>query len=880
MTKPERKPRLTPARRRLLDRLLEQLLELSPGQRIRRAGRLQETHPRLSRWVQPLLEAFSETDAEAPTVFDRLGQRALEQVEIERDRLPSGTRLGPWEIVEISGLGGMGVVYQGRRADGLFELEVAIKVMRTRDPGFRERIASETRLLARLDHPGIARILDGGETQDGLPYLVMDWVAGENLDARVARDRPTCMTCLDLFEQVAQAVGHAHQRLIVHADIKPANIRVLPDGRAKLLDFGVARVLGEGGADRKALALTPAFAAPEQRAGEPVTTQTDLWALGALLRWMLTCERSRPNQPLRPEQVSLPRAREICAIVNKAMADSPDQRYSGVPALLEDLQALRGGFPVAAAGSSMPGRLLLWARRRMLAASLGALAVLSLVGGLTGLAWQGRIVSAERDVARFEADRSAMLREQMVLLFRDAAQTAHGSGEMSARELLAESARRVDEQLAADPVARAGVKAMLGELYIAMDDFSAAEPLLREFVESRHPETSPLLQALALSDLAQIELRKGASDDALELTAEALAILESLPGQHAERIADVRQIRGQALRGLGRWDEALASLEQARKLVADQQPSRVLARVDNNLAATLMYAGRAVEAMPHMQAALDNWRALGLADSSDALTVMANLAGLLHQQGRIDEAEPLYLEAIELRREKFGESGALAAAYLNLANLLAMRYRLDEALDRVEDGRRMMVRFEGQDSINHGRALSTQGRVLMTAAQFERAEAVLQQAQQVFESRVGPDHLFSEVNRLHLASLLRQVSPEQAGKPLSETIERLRALGAAARPHLASAQCELARLELELGRAEAAIAASQTCAELRQQVFPSDSWYLAEADAIQAAAGSMLGNPGAGERLQAARARLARTFGPGHPQLQWCDRWIAARART
>ncbi len=871
------RPRLTAARRRVLDRLLAELLDCSPAARARRCNELETSHPRLSRWLRPLLEASIEATMETPAVFERLGSRALDSLEVERDRLAPGTRLGPWRIVELSGLGGMGLVYKGKRDDGLFELDVAIKVMRTRDPGFRERIASETRMLARLDHPGIARVLDGGETAEGLPYLVMDWVPGENLDTRVQRDRPSCITCLDLFEQVADAVAHAHKRLIVHADIKPANVRVLPDGRTRLLDFGVARLIAEGDSSaRGALALTPSFAAPEQLDGEPATTQTDVWALGALLRWMMSADPGWQQQPLRPEQVELPRAREFCTIVDKAMAPDPEQRYSGVPALLEDLFAWRTGFPVSVRRIGVAGRLMLWARRHGVAATLGGLGLVSTIAGVAGLAWQSRIVTAERDVARYEAQRSAMLREQFVMLFRDAARDAEDAAQISARELLAESVDRVDEQLAGDPVARAAVKAMFGELYIAMDDFAAAEPLLREFAESGDVETSPLLRAMALSDLAQIELRRGASAEALDLTAKSLAILDSLPGEHAARHADVLQIRGQAMRGAGRWEEAVGTLEKALTLAAQDVPGRVLARVANNLATTMIYSGRSAEAMPHLETALENWRALDMADSSDALTVMANLAGLLHQQGRIDEAELLYREAIQTRAGRFGDSGALAAAYLNLANLLSMRNQVDQARGFATRGREMIVRFEGEDSINHARALTTQGRVLKIAGEQQRAAEMFQQALQVFESRVGSDHLFTLITRLHQAELLRETSPEQAVASLSEIIEKMNQLGTVSDSHLAPAWCELARAELERGRGEAALAAARQCTDRRQAAFPPDSWYLAEADALRAASELLLGDEIGAEKLHAARARLAETFGAGHPKLRWCDRWIAS----
>lgn len=868
--------RLTGLRHRMLDSLLDEFLDLGTDERELRLDQLGLRHPRITRWLRFLLDAAESESDLFETSLARASGQTLDRLELERDRLEPGARLGPWQVDSMAGHGGMGVVYRGHRADGRFEREVAIKLMRRRHPDFAERLAQETRLLARLDHPSVARILDGGQTGDDRYYMVMDWVSGANLDVAMKDRGLAPQQALDVFEQVAEAVAHAHQRLVVHGDIKPANIRIQADGRAVLLDFGIARVIEDDDPDPDApRAFTPAFAAPEQRAGQPATTQTDVWSLGALLAWIARGGVAAAPEQLVPTELGFDRLADLVAIVRKATAGEAADRYSGVPALLADLRRLRSQRPISARRIGAIRRLGLWARRHRTAALLGLLVVISVVVGIASQAWQARIVAAERDVARFEAERSALLRDQFTLLFREAAATAEPGEELSARALLDSSALLAEDTLNADPAALAAIKAMLGEIYLAMDDFAAAEPLLRSFVESDSDAVSPLLRAMGYGDLAQLELRKGDSDQALDLVDTAIEILQQRPADYAERRADLMGIRGQALRGLGRWDEAIATLREAlASAQAHRENSRLVARTANNLGATLFYSGRSAEALPVMEYAVEKWRLLGLEDGSDSLTVMTNLASLLHQMGELDRAEPLYRELIERRQRRFGASGALGAAYLNYASLLSIRYRPEEAERHVQQGLDLIVRFEGETSVNHARALLVFGRVLTTMGEFDRAEEFLDRAVARFDELLGTDHLFSKVARMYRARLSVAMEAERGRGELQAVIDALEALRPGADSYLAVAHCEMARLEIMRGQPQAGLESAGRCRELRKTSFPADSWMLAEVDALEAAASMLLGQHQAREQLMAARERLAQVLGPGHPDLRWCDQML------
>jgi len=867
-------PRLTPLRRRVIDAALDDLLDLDDAGRREYLASLARRAPRVHSVLCRLVEAAAEPTAFMHGAVERAGNAALTGLDPTRAPLPEGTRVDAWRLLKPVGAGGMGMVYRAERADGAFEMDAAIKFIRAREDALMaERLTLETRLLARLDHPNIARVLDGGTLDDGQNYLVMEWIEGEDLAQCRSEAAPDRDACLRLIIEIAEAVAHAHQRQVVHGDIKPTNVRIGHDGRPRLLDFGVARLISrETRADDSTTALTPAFSAPEQLRGQPPSTQTDVYALGALLCWTLT-GKAGGSDPIDPDRLSVRHARGLAAVIDKAMATDPEQRYRAVPELITDLERVRESRPVSARRYGALARLGLWAGRHRAAAALAGLALVAVVGAVAGIGWQARIAAAERDAARFEAERSALLREQLVLLFREVGQNAPDT-DLTTRELLEES-RRVARRLHAnDPQMLASIQALLGEIHIAMNDFARAEPLLEAFVDYKPNLASPLMQAVVRADLAPIRLRQGKSERALALVEQEVETLERAPGRNAARIADARQIRGQALRGLGRWDEAISELEAALRLArSEPAPSRLRATVRNNLATTLLYAGRAGESLPHLRAALDNWRDLGLADGSSALTVMANLASLLHQRGRILEAEPLYREAIRLRTERYGDSGALAAIHLNLGSLLALRHEPAAAREHLARGVAMIRRFEGRDSIGYARAILSRGRGELTLGAFAEADADLAEARRRLEATLGPDHLFTAVAGFY-AALADARAAGQPTERLDRAVQRLADDRAQAARHLAAGRCAQARLALPHDP-EGAADRARECLELRENLGMSQ-WLLADARVLALAARVTAGETGLDSEIRLQRDRLAAVLGNDHPKLAWCDRWLDA----
>jgi len=386
-----------------------------------------------------------------------------------------GQHLGPWQLIGLLGRGGMGDVFDARRADGAFEGHVAVKVLRRGmdSEAVLQRFSQEQQVLARLDHPHIARLIDAGRTSDGLPYFVMERVQGEPID-RACFLLPV-EARLRLFLQLADAVVHAHRNLLVHRDLKPSNVLVTPGGEVKLLDFGIAKPLEQGDAALTAEGVrpyTPHYASPEQVRGEPVSTATDVYSLGVLLYVMLTGQRPYGRnartaveaascvlgeEPTRPSSlaairrgdettggVAAKRLRgDLDNILFKAMHKRVDVRYPSVEAFAADVRAHLGGFPVGARGRPLAYVAAKFVSRNRLATAATALGLCALIGGLAGFAWQAqRTEVARRDAERRFAD-VRRLANQLVFKYHD--QIAQLPGAVKVREaLLADAIEYLD----------------------------------------------------------------------------------------------------------------------------------------------------------------------------------------------------------------------------------------------------------------------------------------------------------------------------------------------------------------------------------------------------------------------------------------------------
>jgi non-specific serine/threonine protein kinase/serine/threonine-protein kinase len=634
----------------------------------------------------------------------------------------AGMQLGPWILQEPIGRGGSGEVWLGVRNDGRFEQQVAVKLLRDWEPDDVPHFLREQRLLARLDHAGIARLLDAGSTQAGQPYMVMEFVAGTTLTEYARRHALDLDARLALFLQVCEAVAFAHRHLIVHRDLKPQNILVREDGRVALLDFGIARLMDGVAATRatRTQRFTPQYAAPEQLAGDAETTSTDVYALGLLLHellagrapWghlvrqgtMAVLQRAAAGPPPAPStQAGAGDARrlrgDLDAIVHKATRPEPAARYVSVEALRQDIENHRSLRPVQARGDALGYRVRRALRRYWLAAGASMLFVLGLLGALAAVTFAQREAAVERDIARTESARSRAVRDYLAHMFRDASQQARAGAPLTAKQVLDQAAERVDAQFAADPAAAEVLKA-LGELHFYIDDYAGAVPLLERWLAHEWAIADPVAAADVRFTLAEALHRMGRSDEAARLLEQAQAFWSTDAARHADVLLVSRALQSQLERQRGDVARGVGTLEAALPLRLQRSgtDSFETAVLYTNLGAAYIQAGRYDEGIAVSREAMRAWTALHMEHGNDALNTLNNLAAAHFRQGEMQQAEEAFASALAVRREGYGPSAATAALIGNYARALLKNGKADVAVPLVEEAEAMASAHAGDSS--------------------------------------------------------------------------------------------------------------------------------------------------------------------------------------
>lgn len=649
-----------------------------------------EADAEICREVQAMLVAD-----EAPTLDS---QPAVAAAPI----LSPGTLVGRWRIESLLGRGGMGEVYLVTRTGADFEQRAALKLMlQMQSEEDRGRFAAERRILARLEHPAIAHLLDGDEYR-GTPYAVLEYVDGKPL-TEYARGLPLRQR-LELVLQACDAVGHAHRHLVVHRDLKPANMLVTAEGQLKLLDFGIAKKISpdpDSQADiTQVIRATPDYCAPEQLDGGTISTATDVYALGAVLFELLTdqrpwqlgglpliraLERLTVQDPPRPSsRLRGAAARELRGdldnIVRKALQPLPQQRYRTTDELADDLRAYLEKRPVKARKPTLGYLTARALHRHRLAFGLAGVALLSLAAGITGVVLQGREAAMERDHAQREIARNDAVRQYMMLMFR-AAGELQGDSDMTARDVLGRAALQVGQHYGDDPVAFADVSLALAELFFQINDYTGARPLLERLVEGV-AGARPEVRAMALHDLAQINLRENLAGDAWQLLREAQEFWEAEPRRYDSELLESRLLQSQLERANGDVELALGTLEAAlpQRIAMSGEGHRETAILVNNLGTAYFQAGRLEDAAQQFRHAHALWQRLGQDRSPDALNTLNNWAAAEARLSRPEAAAGLMQEALALRRELYGPSAAKAALMNNLGKTLMQLDRHGEAI--------------------------------------------------------------------------------------------------------------------------------------------------------------------------------------------------------
>jgi tetratricopeptide (TPR) repeat protein len=870
-----------------VDALLDELLDLPVESRPSVLDRKCPDDADVRAEVSSLLNA-------AGSVGEFLSTPATLATEPQFEDIPPGTRIGAWRITNRIGRGGMGVVYEAERAEGDFRQRVAVKLLRQEAIAELPRFHSERQILARLEHPGVARLYDGGITSDERPYMVMEFVEGRPITEYCAFTRAPLAERMRLFIQVCEAVAYAHRNLIVHRDLKPANILVTAQGQVKLLDFGIAKLIDVDRPDltqTAAAPLTPLTAAPEQLLGLPITTATDVYALGLLLFELLTdtqpwlraggpiaqavrviLDEPAPTPSRRAETSTAPFPRRLLrgdfdAIVAKAVRKEPQHRYATVEALKEDIDlALRGEPVVARSGARLYvfGRTL--RRYRWVTVAVAAVLV-SLAVGLGTAAWQARRAEIERDAARRDAAREEAVRYQLTRLFHTAIEE-RGAQPATAKAMIDNSALRVLREYRSQPQLQGQIVLTLADLYGALQDVEGSSALLESFVRQAGPDTDPPALADARQKLANIEVLQGHTDRAAELLSQAEAFWDHEPQRYAEERLEGLAIKSRVQRSAGDLEAASATETAAiaQRIALSGRVHRETAVLYNTHAITLTAANRLDDALAAYRETIDIYKKLGLEGELDAQIILGNMGTLEYRTGHLREAEGLLRNAYEHERALAGDSAAVSAVMGLYAQILTLTGRSAQALPIAGEAVELSKRYAGASS-----PVALQNMLFLADAQaatadVKAARATLVAGRDAALAQYGPKHVATLRAQMALANFAHRQGDSAGGRAqLVETIAQLRGLGARAHPILAQALQYLGEIDLSAGKpADAAESLREAISILSR--FAASGWNVAVARERLGEALIAAGQPGAADALQQAVRVLSAELGDEHAE--------------
>jgi serine/threonine-protein kinase len=716
---------MQPERWRRIEAIFDRAVELDPGQRDQVLSAECGEDTKLRAEVEALLKADGSSEAILDMPVSQVAGPLLSLPNSDPENAHIGEVIGAYRVVGRLGRGGMGDVFLAERADGQFEQQVALKLVR-RDlagPLLMRRFMRERQILARLQHPNIARLLDGGVSSQGEPYFVMEYVAGASI-LRFSQDsRLDVVARLRLFLAVCEAVQYAHSNLVLHRDLKPSNVLVTADGQVKLLDFGVARLIeGEPEtASSETLThfgwrpLTPEYAAPEQIRGEAITTATDVYALGAVLYELLTQKRATEirrntpgeieravceDEPAAPSRVAAAGVArqlrgDLDTILLKALAKQPERRYPSVEALAEDIRRYLDGRPVTAQRDTYVYRARKFVRRHRIGLAATALLLVSILAG-TGVAlWQARAIAREsaraREVKRFLLD-----------LFQVSDPEISRGRDIPARELLDRGSRRIEFELANHPALQTELLITVGEIYRKLGLYEQAQPLLERAVTKAraHAPRGDEQLAAALSALGVVLKERSELDRAEALEQEALQLRKRLFGARSPQVAlslselaSIASAKGQLDDSERLYREALAI---DRKAYGDEHT--MVAKDFDNLGVVLWRKGAYDQAEGAYEPALRLRRKLLDPTHPDLITTLGNLAVLRSGQGRYEEGVTLQKEVLEIRRKLYGDDHPdVALSLSNLAVVFDHWGRAAEAQSYDQQAYEMRRRVLGPD---------------------------------------------------------------------------------------------------------------------------------------------------------------------------------------
>lgn len=804
----------------------------------------------------------------------------------KEDDFFEGKTIGRWNLMKLIGRGGMGSVYKALRTDesGIQQtgaLKIIHKSLIT--PSHIERFKLEQQILSGLQHPNIAGFIDSGITDDGIPYMVMEYVEGESILKYCDRNKLTIEQRLDLFKTICRTIQFAHKSLIVHRDLKPDNILVTASGHVKILDFGIAKLLDPNLYEITGVQtqtgmriLSLEYASPEQISGKPVTTSSDIYSLGILIYKLLTglhpyetknlayrevekmvLELDPPpasgrfqsagedlkqeiseNRGLKKDELNRSLEGDLDAIINKTLRKESERRYDSVESLIIDIERHQTGLPIYARPDTLGYRAKKFIQRHRTGVTVAAFMTL-LIAAIVGL-YTIRVTTernrAEQSArqAMLEAEKAEAVKNFLIDVFEVSDPNLSLGETITAQELLDQGAERIDDELANQPEIQAEMLGVMGEVYQQLGLFDKAGELLEESLNKYRtlPDIDPVVLAGALNRMALLQYNQGDFEASIGLLENALDLRQSHPETDPDELSEAQ----------------------------------------NNLATLYMENGQYEAADSLLRMAIETRRALehpaGLAESLNTLAL------LQYEKGNLDEAETLYEEVLALERSYLKpDHPSLAETTHNLAQLYWTRGKLDVAERLFREVIEIDKRVFGEDHTTVALDLNSLALVLMDKGDFDEAEAAYKEAIRIQQEKLGEEHPDLTATYYNLGSMYSFTGQYKLAEPmLRRVLEIDRKLFDDSHPNVGIDMTSLGGVLIALGQYEEAGSLLDEALSIFSETFPEDHPRMASVQIRRGELAYHLGNYEEAEKLLKVALPIAdKTFNTP---------WKTANART
>ena len=761
--------------------IFDEALNLAVPDREKFINRRCGSDSELSNEVISLINSFSHSEdfLETPLTLIR------EDKEIFRDPL-IGTQIGSYLVEGEAGFGGMGVVYSGKRNDKEYEQKVAIKILRNgiTSDYLLKRFQIERQTLANLQHHNIARLLDGGRTEDGLPYLVMEYIDGMPITEYCDKNKLSIDEKLRLYIEVCNAVQYAHQNLVVHRDLKPGNILVTYEGVPKLLDFGIAKLLDEDLTDQSEglthtgmWHLTPDYASPEQIKGEKVTTTADIYSLGVLLYQILTgiqpykitnnspasisnfitaekiikpsekllgTEPALENDKIFIEKTSRHLKGDLDNIVLKAMHKDPSRRYASVEQFSEDITRHLTGLPVLAQKDTTAYRLSKFIQRHRAGFVSSILFIFFLIASLVAIIWQANVAAKERDNAQAEAAISENVNNFLQEMLSSADPTEAGR-DAKVYDVLKKASEDISNNFAGHPEIEAAVRKTIGKTLTNLGEYDEAKPHLFRSLEL-NKQVYGIHNYHTAESMHEIALyydwigNFAASDS---FYSASIKIFRENPGSPPRAIASCLNDYGTLKQEQEKYDESLVLLNEAYDIFLKNfgNDDRDVASVANNLGLTYESLNKLSQAEKFYKRSLDTYLKLYGPDRPEISTLYNNLAYIYIDQEKLDIAEDYFQKSLSLKIKTLGKDHSLVGlAYMNLG---ALQFTLNKYSASETNLLAALRNFKTTLNGTHvwiGLADYWYSKILIEKEEYSRAEIFIMKALEIYKKNYKGEH--------------------------------------------------------------------------------------------------------------------------------------------